>query len=412
MMKYSLPLFPDVGVLALPYQRWGWHWMTPHHVLTRLAQYFQVVWVNPAHERHDLWRQKVYASIQRTNEISSPGFQIYTPELWLPKLYRPKWLAQFTFEQRLRRAQRLLIRRGCQKTILYLWFPDFGPALHSIPFDLSCYHIEDEYSFSPVERPVSETERRLIAAVDQVFVVSPGLFEKKGKINPHTVIVPHGVDYRAYATPLAEPGDLTPIPHPRIGYTGFLKRQLDWALLVQLAQQRPEWSFVFVGPQAPHREVTDAIRTLARLSNVYFLGAKTTHDLTAYPQHFDVCIMPYVLNDYTKYIYPLKLQEYLASGRPVVGSPIRSLQEFAHVLTLARTTDEWLQALRDSLAPHSYSAEQIEARRRVACEYDWEQVVQNIARVLCLRLGAVYMDQIEKLPPNFREISAHEIRAC
>ncbi|HXG22112.1 MAG TPA: glycosyltransferase, partial [Methylomirabilota bacterium] len=326
---------------------------------------------------------------------------------WLPKLYRPQWLAQFTFEQRLRRAQRLLIRRGCQKTILYLWFPDFRPALHSIPFDLSCYHIDDEYSFSTVECPVSETEKQLIAAVDQVFVVSPGLFEKKGKINPHTVIVPEGVDYRAYATPVAEPGDLTPIPRPRIGYTGFLKRQLDWTLLLQLIQQHPEWSFVFVGPQAPHREVTDAIRKLARLHNVYFLGAKTAHDLTAYPQHFDVCMMPYILNDYTKYIYPLKLHEYLASGRPVVSSPIRSLQEFAHVITLARTTDEWSRALNDSLAPSSYSIEQSEARRRVARKYDWDQLVQNIARVFCKRLGAGYVDRIENI-----QLASHEISPC
>jgi hypothetical protein len=111
------------------------------------------------------------------------------------------------------------------------------------------------------------------------------------------------------------------------------------------------------------------------------------------------------VNDYTKFIYPLKLHEYLASGRPVVGSPICSLQEFSHIIRLARTTDEWSQALQDSLAPAADSAAQIEARRSIACQHDWNRLVALIARTLCAKLGPDYLERFEKIPPGEQTIA-------
>ena len=80
--------------------------------------------------------------------------------------------------------------------------------------------------------------------------------------------------------------------------------------------------------------------------NVYFLGGKPTACLGGYPQHFDVCIMPYQVDDYTKYVYPLKLHEYLASGKPVVSSSIRSVEDFRHVVALAGSREQWSQLNR------------------------------------------------------------------
>src|SRR3989442_11194711 len=113
----------------------------------------------------------------------------------------------------------------------------------------------------------------------------------------------------------------------------------------------------------------------------------------------------YELNGYTKFIYPLKLHESLASGRPVVGSPIRSLQEFAPIIRLARTTDEWSQALQDSLAPAADSAAQIEARRSIAREHDWNRLVALIARTLCDRLGPDYLERFDKIPSGEHTIA-------
>jgi glycosyltransferase involved in cell wall biosynthesis len=395
MIPIDQPLIPEVGVLALVYHHWGMQWMTPHHVLTRLARYYSVVWVNPAHGWREMLRRWRVSTTQNIDTIQSPGFIVYTPESWLPKLYRPELLARFTCDQRLKRACRLLTTRGCRKIILYLWHPTFEHALQCIPFDLSCYHIDDEYSFSEAELPLDNAEKQLIAAVNQVFIISPGLLEKKGAINPYTAFVPEGVNYQAYATPVAEPSDLATIPHPRIGYTGWIKKQLDCSLILHLTERHPEWSFVFVGGRSPHPEIVAPMQELYRRRNVYFLGAKSTTELAYYPQHFDVCIMPYTSNAYTQYIYPLKLHEYLASGRPTVGTRIRSLEGFAYVVALASTSDEWSTALNRALSPSSNTAESRTARQAVARQHDWQYLVAEIAKTMARGLGQEFANRLE-----------------
>jgi hypothetical protein len=138
------------------------------------------------------------------------------------------------------------------------------------------------------------------------------------------------------------------------------------------------------------------IRQLAQMPNVYLLGGKSVSVLPAYTQHLDVCMLCYRVNDYTKYIYPLKLHEYLATGRPVVGSPIRSLQDFADIIRLAETPVEWSQALHESLSPAAHSATQVEARQRVARRHDWNVLVEFIAQTLCSRLGPTYLAQFQE----------------
>src|SRR5690606_2442454 len=146
---------------------------------------------------------------------------------------------------RLARARRLLQRRGAKSIVLYIWRPEYEPALTLVAHDLSCYHIDDEYTFSTDDRPISAQEERLLRAVDQVFIHSDELVRKKGALNQNVTRVPNGVDYEAFARRVPEPADLRNIPHPRIGYAGWLKRQLDWDLLLELPRRHPTWSFVF-----------------------------------------------------------------------------------------------------------------------------------------------------------------------
>jgi hypothetical protein len=111
----------------------------------------------------------------------------------------------------------------------------------------------------------------------------------------------------------------------------------------------------------------------------------------------DVCLLPYKANDYTKYIYPLKLNEYLAGGKPIVGTAIRSLLDFAHVIKLASTQEEWSRALTESLAPEVVSIDQIEKRQNIARQVDWETLVHTIAGSRCARLGPPYKEQFAVL---------------
>jgi glycosyltransferase involved in cell wall biosynthesis len=397
----SSPHLADVGVISLVPEAWGGPWQPRHQFLTRLAYYFHVVWCNPARRWWTLWR----SPSPRRQDIdygspNAPGFAIYHPERWLPAIGRPPVLARLAMRERLRSAQHLLARRGCRTIILYIWRPWYGLALDVMEYDLTCYHIDDEYTFSVREKPIETREARLLSRVDQVFIHSPALLEKKGRFNPHTLFVPNGVDYQAYATPQPEPADLQPIPHPRIGYTGVIKKQLDLSLLVTLAERHRQWSFVLVGPQGNLGNCAAVLQRLSQLPNVHLLGGKPVAVLPAYVQHLDICMLCYEVNDYTQFIYPLKLHEYLASGRPAVGSPIRSLQEFGDAIRLARTADEWSQALNDLLAPAINSIVQVEARQSIARRYDWNTLVQLIARTWCNRLGPAYLQRFESIPSN------------
>jgi glycosyltransferase involved in cell wall biosynthesis len=397
--QHDGPLFPAVGVIALVPDRQVLRWQPRHHVLTRLARYFHVVWVIPALGWREASRQLL--TRERLRMAAPPGFTLFTPPPWLPLVYRPAWFARSLRRARLGEARLLLERKGCEQIVLYLWRPEFAEALGDMSYDLSCYHIDDEYSFSSVDRPLDTVEAQLIASVDQAFIHSKALFDKKGAVNPRSMLVPNGVDYAAYADPVPEPGDLAAIPRPRIGYTGHLKRQLDWALLADLAERHQGWSFVMVGAANPHPEVTAWMERLSARPNIHFLGAKSTEELAAYPQHFDVCVMPYQLDGYTKYIYPMKLHEYLASGRPVVGARVPAIEEFHDVVALASSLDDWSRALTSALEADACSDVRRSARQAVARQYEWNGVVARIAHAIAERIGLDLRD------PNGKQVPAH-----
>lgn len=385
----ALPLVPEIGIVTLVPQEWHGPWSTRHFLMNRLARYFPIVWVNPPRG----WRRSL-ARVVRTQQDDlslaaepAEGIMIHDPH-WLPKLYRPRAVADLFDRLRLVGAARRLRRRGCRRIVLYLWRPEFAPALDLMPHDLSCYHIDDEYTFSTMERPIEAGEERLIRRAGQVIIHSPALLEKKGHLNPRTMFVPNGVDYAAYATQRPEPADMRGIPHPRVGYSGVIKTQMDFPLLLELARRHSRWSFVFVGPRGNVAGQESLLEELLRLDNVHMLGGRPVADLPAYVQHFDAGMLCYVVDDYTKFIYPLKMHEYLASGRPVVGSPIRTLRDFTHVVTLASGPDEWSRALAAALEPAALSVENVRARQEVARGFDWGRHAASIARAICGRLAA------------------------
>ena len=394
----GVPLFPDVGVIALVPEPWGGPWQLRHHFLVKLARYFSMVWVDPHQEWRHVWSGESRAS-EREGEPppANEGFWVHRQEWWLPKLYRPEGLARFTEGHRLRRARRFLLGKGCRRIVLYLWRPEFDVALEHVPHDLSCYHIDDEYSFAPVEQPLDQREAQLIARVNRVFIHSNALMNKKGRLNPHTLKVPNGVDYAAYVRPCPEPDDLRAIPHPRIGYVGKIKAQLDLRLLRTLALKHPDWAFVFIGPKGFLGNDAALCDELFALSNVHYLGGKGVKQLPAYTQHVDVCLLSYQLDGYTKFIYPLKLHEYFASGRPVVGVPIPALEEFRGLLRMARTADEWSSAIAASLDPGEMAVEKVAVRRAVARQHDWNILVHRVAGEICAGLKAPYCERFNQL---------------
>lgn len=369
-----------VGIIALVPDRWSDIVMPRHQVLRRLARRFPTVWVEPAEN----WRAHMsplggrFLQMDRWHTPAT-GLAVLEPGFMHSEVHRPAWLMRATLRARLAVARRRLESMGVQRIILYIWRDAFASALGLVKHDLSCYHLDDEYTFDERDVPVTRCERDLLERVDQVIVHSPALMAKKGGVNPYTVEIPNGVDYAGFSEPAPEPADMATIPRPRVGYAGVIKKQLDLALLVRLAKARPDHSLVMVGPVLNVSGKDQVLAELRALPNVHFLGGKRPQELPAYVQHFDVCLMCYEVNGYTKFIYPLKVNEYLASGRPTVSAAIDAAQCFAPVVDIARDPDEWLTAIDRALTPQANTTEAVARRQAFARQHDWDSLVERMA---------------------------------
>ena len=377
----------QLGFIALASHDWNDQWLGRQQVMSRIAKRFHVVWSGPAHEWREIPGRLRSGPATEQPVAGLPMLHAYRPEAYLPQLYRPRALAKFLLQNRLKHARSILEANGCTRVLLSIWNPQFANVLPLVEHDMSMYHINDEYSYSPVDLPISEEERVLMADADEVFIHSPAIMAKKGKYCSSATLTPNGVDFDAFANARPLPDALAAIKGPRIGYSGFLKIQLNWELLFDVAQQNPQWSFVFVGKPLDQPGLGDALTRIDALPNVHLLGGKSSVELSAYPQHFDVCMLPYRVDDYTKYIDPLKLGEYMASGRPAVGTPILPLQEVAGLIALADTPEEWRHAIEAALEPAANTAAERARRQSWARTRTWDAIVETILNKVEQHLG-------------------------
>jgi glycosyltransferase involved in cell wall biosynthesis len=380
-------LHPDIGIIALAPEAWAARRQARHQFIGRLSRRFPTIWVNPAHERSGIAARLRSGDPPWGEARGAPDLTVYTPEAWLPQIHRPAWAARRLDGLRLARARHRLLARGARRIVLSIWRPGIVDALGDIAHDAALYHVNDEYSFRADAPIASQPERELLAWATVSYFSSRALLERKGPLARRAEFLPNGVDYAAFATPRPEPADLARVPRPRVGYTGWVKQQLDWDLIEALARLRPDLHFAFVGGVSPQPGLAERIAPLSALPNVHFLGGKSSEELADYPQHLDVCAMPYVVDGYTRYIYPLKLHEYLASGRPAIGTPIPALEEFSGLIRLAGDPGSWSAALDDLLGPASSAPVAVAARQAVARAHDWDVLTDRLAADILALLG-------------------------
>ncbi|MBF9236495.1 glycosyltransferase [Hymenobacter sp. BT683] len=236
---------------------------------------------------------------------------------------------------------------------------------------LSIYYLRDFTIAVPYfQRHGPWVEAQLLNQADVVVVNSAYLGDYARQHNPNTVDIGQGCALDMYRAELEyeKPADLAHVTQPSLVYTGYLTAiRLDMDLLLAIAKQRPHWHLVLVGPEDEVFRRSE----LHDLPNVFFLGNKAPTQLAAYLQHTDVCINPQLVNEATIGNYPLKIDEYLAMGKPVVATATRTMEcLFPNHVYLATGTAEWLQHLDTAIA--ASGRECIEARIALAHCHSWE----------------------------------------
>jgi glycosyltransferase involved in cell wall biosynthesis len=258
------------------------------------------------------------------------------------------------------------------------WFvvPHPGFLAHRLGEDFCVYYCIDDYAAHPgVDADlIGRRDEALSREADQLFVAPPSLLPLKQALNPTATYAPHGVDLDLFLTarmpdtPVAE--GARDLKGPVVGYIGSIHEWIDIELIAWLAQQRPQWSFLLVGHPAVD------VSSLRALPNVRLAGPQPYPTLPQWAKAFDAAIIPYRMNRQVANANPLKLREYLATGKPVVSTYNPEIAKFAQWVRIAEDRGGFLAALEQALRDDSREA----ADERVAAvaAQTWDRRVEDV----------------------------------
>lgn len=223
---------------------------------------------------------------------------------------------------------------------------------------LIVYDCMDELSafkFAPPE--LKQAEQELLQKADVVFTGGHSLYKAKKHLHHHIYSFPSSIDkdhFHKARNTLNEPHDQQNIAHPRLGFFGVLDERFDIDLIKKVADAKPAWQFVFIGPVVKINK--DA---LPQNSNIHYLGAKSYSELPGYISGWDIALIPFALNESTKFISPTKTPEYLAAGKPVISTAIEDVvhpygdEQLVHII---HSADEFIAAAEQELNSSSTNA--------------------------------------------------------
>ena len=323
---------PIPRLICFSHLRWDFVFQRPQHLMTRFGATAPVVY----------WEEPVDAASDAPSlaiRDAGSGVTVVTPAL-------PSSLQGMARTEMLRTLLNGFLAEHPGPLVRWYYTPMMLAFSAHLAADCTVYDCMDElanFRFAPPD--LIQLERELLDAADVVFTGGYSLYEAKRERHRNIHPFPSSVDsaHFAIARDAAEdPADQRDLPGPRLGFYGVIDERMDLALLATLADARPDWSIVLVGPVV---KIDPA--DLPRRPNLHYLGGKSYAELPLYLGGWDVALMPFAINDSTRFISPTKTPEYLAGGRPVVSTPI---------VDVVRHYGE-LEAVRIAASPEAFVAE-------------------------------------------------------
>jgi UDP-galactopyranose mutase len=330
-------------------------------------------------------RETAYLKVRQAEDF--PNVRVVTPHL-------PQGLSEERREEVLKRLLDAHVASCERPLVTWYYTPMMLPFSRHLDASAVVYDCMDELSkfrFAP-ER-LLDLEQELIERADLVFTGGASLYEAKKDRHSNAHCFPSSVDLKHFAKArrqLEQPADQAELKHPRLGFYGVIDERFDIDLLREIADMRPDWSFVMVGPV-----VKIAEDELPRAANIHYVGSKTYEQLPTYLSGWDVALMPFAMNESTQFISPTKTPEYLAGGKPVVSTPVRDVvRSYGHLdgVHIAHDADGFVRCCDKALEQSREGGDWLAEADLVLSATSWETTQARmsglIAEVLGERLGS------------------------
>jgi UDP-galactopyranose mutase len=300
-------------LICFSHLRWGFVFQRPQHLMSRFARDRRVFYIE------EPVRESRHAPEMKLMQCEKTGVFVVTPQL--PESDPPEQAA-ITISQLIRKLFR---DQKIQKYIAWYYTPMALEHSRFLTPKATVYDCMDELSlFRNAPPELTENERKLFERSDLVFTGGVSLFEAKRKQHARVYPFPSSVDcaHFAQARTLGDTAEgQKHLGRPRLGYAGVIDERIDLDLIRGIASSQPDWQLIMIGPVV---KIDPA--ALPQRPNIHWLGMKDYASLPVYMAGWDVALMPFAINESTRYISPTKTPEYLAAGLPVVSTPIRDVE--------------------------------------------------------------------------------------
>ena len=365
-------------LIVFSHLRWGFVYQRPQHLLSRLARHYQVHFIEePLYVEGgepQILRQPQSENLEvlvPQTPVRAPGFH----DDQLPVL-EPL-------------VRRYLAEHGIEDYVVWFYTPMALPLMAKLQPRAVVYDCMDELSaFRNAPRQLRQRESALLRRADVVFTGGPAIYEAKRDAAPNVHCMPSSVDARHFSParldPASQPARDTAelhlgIEHPRLGFYGVIDERLDLALLEAVAEARPDWQLVMAGPV-----VKIDPESLPRRPNIHWLGMQPYERLPYLVAGWDVCLMPFALNESTRFISPTKTLEYLAGEKPVVSTAVHDvLVLYGDVVRIANGPMEFVQACEETLDETLPQRGQREVESlAVVSSSSWDRTASSMMRLL------------------------------
>lgn len=367
----NLPVALNSPIIVHCHLRWDFVWQRPQQIFSRLAAHHPILFIeDPLLEGDDCTLQisEPYPNVVRVVPVL-PGRNSASVD--------DRCKAILPMLKEALETHPLCIGRF-ESAVQWFYSPMTAPMfLNQLDTIRTVYDCMDElanFRFAPADLP--DRERFLMAHADVIFTGGYRLYEAKSLHHDDVHFFGCGVDVEHYGKARYEattvPNEVANLNHPILGYFGVIDERLDYDLLRALAIAFPNGSIVMVGPV-----VKVDSDSLPRLPNLHWLGQRAYDDLPALVKSFDVCLMPFAMNDATQYINPTKTLEYMAAAKSIVSTPVPDVvKHFSSIVHIARDTDEFVAAAVKLCA--SPDQARIEQGVALANSSSWDSIVAQI----------------------------------